>query len=72
MSLDENIIQNKAIQAPPAKKEFHFSGGGTWHNFTVLAETIEEAEKLWHNMKQLINPEQSTVDENDPLKDEVQ
>jgi hypothetical protein len=55
MSLDETTIKNKAIQTPPAKKEFHFAGGGVWRNATILAETIEEAEKLWHATKQLIS-----------------
>ena len=40
----------------PAKKLFHFAGSGIWHNATIYAETIEEAEKLWHATKQLINP----------------
>ena len=54
MSLDNNDIQNKMMQAAPSKKEFHFAGGGIWRNATILAETIEEAEKLWHATKQLI------------------
>jgi hypothetical protein len=55
MSLDEDTIRNTAIQTPPAKKEFHFAGGGIWKNATILADTIEEAEKLWHETKQLIS-----------------
>jgi len=54
MSLDEPQ-QNKMMTAPPAKKEFHFAGAGIWRNATILADTIEEAEKLWHETKQLIN-----------------
>ena len=40
----------------PDKKEFHFSGDGIWHNKTILAETREEAERIWHSVKQLVNP----------------
>jgi hypothetical protein len=61
MSLDQPP-QDKMMTAPPAKKEFHFAGGGIWRNATILADTIEEAQKLWHATKQLISPpaEQST------------
>jgi hypothetical protein len=44
------------MNTAPAKKEFHFAGGNIWRNATILADTIEEAEKLWHATKQLINP----------------
>ena len=54
--------QNKMMTAPPAKKEFHFAGGGIWRNATILADTIEEAEKLWHVIKQLIEPKLSMQD----------
>jgi hypothetical protein len=54
MSLD-GPERNKMMAAAPVKKEFHFAGGGIWRNATILAETAEEAEKLWHETKQLIN-----------------
>ena len=55
MSLDAPQ-QNKMMTEPPAKKEFHFAGGGIWRNATIYADTIEEAQKLWHATKQFINP----------------
>lgn len=55
MSLDQPQ-QNKMMTGAPDKKEFHFSGDGIWHNSAIVAETREEAEKLWHAAKQLINP----------------
>jgi hypothetical protein len=48
--------QNKMMVAPPAKKQYHFPGGGYWANMTLWAETIEEATELYHRTKQLINP----------------
>src|ERR1700684_714101 len=56
MSFDENQISNKMMTEAPDKKEFHFSGHGIWHNKAILAETREEAEKIWHSIKQLVNP----------------
>src|SRR5277367_3724719 len=56
MSFDENQISNKMMTAPPEKKEFHFSGDGIWRNKAIIAETREEAEKIWHSVKELINP----------------
>jgi hypothetical protein len=61
MSFDENQISNKMMTAPPDKKEFHFSGDGIWRNNAILAETREEAEKIWHSVKQLVNPEKPPV-----------
>lgn len=46
----------------PDKKEFHFSGDGIWRNKAILAETREEAEKIWHSVKQLINPSKPPVE----------
>ena len=46
----------------PDKKEFHFSGDGIWRNKAILAETREEAEKIWHSAKQLVNPDKPTVE----------
>jgi hypothetical protein len=40
----------------PDKKVFHFSGDGIWHNRAIIADTREEAEKIWHSVKQLVNP----------------
>ena len=67
MSLDQPQ-QNKMMTEAPAKKEFHFAGSGIWRNATIFADTIEEAQALWHATKQLINaplaeiqpPQQST------------
>ena len=47
--------QNKMMTSPPDKKEYHFSGDGIWHNKAILAETREEAERIWHATKQLVN-----------------
>ena len=66
MSLDQPQ-QNKMMTGAPDKKEFHFSGDGIWHNSAIVAETREEAEKLWHAAKQLIdtcNPHRGSRHEN--------
>jgi hypothetical protein len=52
---------NKMMTEAPDKKEFHFSGDGIWRNKAIIAETREEAEKIWHSVKLLINPEKPTV-----------
>ncbi len=54
MSLDKPT-RNKMMTAAPAKKEYHFAGNGIWHNRTILAETIEEATKLWLEQRELIS-----------------
>jgi len=58
----ESPPNDKMMKAPPAKKEYHFSGDGIFHNLTILAENIEEATKQWLETRHLINPpvEQST------------
>jgi hypothetical protein len=56
MSLDEMQISNKMMIEAPDKKEYHFSGDGIWRNKAIIAETREEAEKIWHSVKQLVNP----------------
>jgi len=50
MSLDKPQ-KNKMIQTPPAKKGFHFAGDGIHEAMYIEAETIEEAEKLYHKHK---------------------
>ncbi len=46
----------------PDKKEFHFSGDGIWRNKAIIAETREEAEKIWHSVKELVNPANPPVE----------
>jgi hypothetical protein len=48
--------QNKMMTTPPAKKGFHFSGDGIWHNAHIWAENLEEATKEWLATRKLINP----------------
>jgi hypothetical protein len=53
MSL-EQPPKNKMIITPPAKKEFHFAGSGIFHPMTIIAETIEEATKLWEETRRFV------------------
>jgi hypothetical protein len=55
MSLDEPQ-KNKMLQAPPAKKGFHFSATTEHFAEFIEAETIEEATAIYHRVKRLINP----------------
>ena len=41
--------------APKQKTLFHFGGDGIYWAKAILAESIEEAEKLWHEAKTLIS-----------------
>lgn len=77
MSFDGDQIQNKMMTTPPAKKEFHFAANAEYFAEVVYADTIEEAEKIYHQVKRRLGttpdvaplvpdlPEQSTpaVDE---------
>ncbi len=57
--------QNKMMTTPPAKKEYHFAATTEHYAEVVYAQTIQEAEAIYHKVKRLINPipptEQSTV-----------
>jgi len=60
MSL-ESPNKNKMITTPPAKKEFHFSPTAEYFAEVVYANTLAEAEAIYHKVKRLIRPpEQST------------
>jgi hypothetical protein len=48
--------KNKMIDTAPAKKEFHFAATATHYAQIVYAETTEEATKIYHKIKVLINP----------------
>ena len=56
------FASNKMVTEAPDKKEFHFSGDGIWRNKAIIAETREEAEKIWHSVKQLVNPAKAPVE----------
>jgi hypothetical protein len=64
MSL-ENPPANKMMTSPPAKKGFHFASDGLHAAVFVEAETIYEAEMLYHRVKKLLRnallSEQSTT-----------
>jgi len=55
MSLDDQQISNKMMQAPPDKKGFHFASDGIHKAAYILAETIEEATELYHKTKKLLD-----------------
>lgn len=54
MSLD--APQNKMMTAPPAKKGYHFAATAEYLAEFIEAETIQEAEALYHKVKRLIVP----------------
>jgi hypothetical protein len=56
MALDKSTIQNKMVQAPPAKKGFHFASDGLHYAEYIEAATLEEATEFYHNIKKLIFP----------------
>jgi len=61
---------DKMIHDSAAKKPFHFSGDGVYHNLTIFAETIEDAARQWLAKRQPI--EQSTPAAEPPQESEVQ
>ena len=61
MSIDKPT-SNKMMGTPPAKKGFHFAGDGVHAAMFIEAETIEEAEELYHKDKKPVGgTEQSTA-----------
>ena len=62
--------ENKMMSGAPSEKSltrFHFAGDGIWRPMAILAETIEEAEKLWHEGKILLSKPPNPP----PAKEEV-
>lgn len=63
--------QNKMMTAAPMKKEYHFAATAEHYAEVVYAETIQEAEVIYHKVKRTIPvdlggadltpPEQSTA-----------
>jgi hypothetical protein len=70
MSL-ESPRKNKMTTAAPAKKEYHFSGDGIWHNMTILAQDIDEAATQWLELRRLVIPAQSTSATEDLSKEGI-
>jgi hypothetical protein len=56
MSLDQ-APQNKMMSFPPAKKGWHFASDGLHAAIFIEAETIYEAETLYHKVKKLLRPD---------------
>lgn len=66
--------RDKMMKAAPAKKQFHFSGDGIYHNMMVLADDLDDATKQWLEKRQLIDApaSQSTPDAKEEPADAVQ
>jgi hypothetical protein len=60
--MSDQPSQNKMVTGSAARRWFHFSGDGIYHNLAILATNMEEATKEWLAKRQLINApsEQST------------
>ena len=63
--------QDKMMKAPPAKKEYHFAATSEYFAEVVYADTIQEAEEIYHRVKRLFNPIISTV-QSSPLPVQTQ
>jgi len=50
----EKPPRDTMMKAPPAKKSYHFSGDGVWEAQSILASSIEEAEKTWRETRTLV------------------
>jgi hypothetical protein len=71
--MPDEAAQNKMVTGSAAKRPFHFSGDGIYHNLAIWASNIEEATKEWLAKRRPINsPEQSTVAHKEPPGSEVQ
>ena len=71
--MNDEPAQNKMITGSGAKRLFHFSGDGIYHNLAIWASNMEEATKEWLAKRRLINPpEQSTPAPKEEPKSELQ
>lgn len=63
--MNDEPAQNKMMTGA-AKRWFHFSGDGIYHNLTIIAQSLEEATKQWLEKRRTIAvapeaaPKQST------------
>jgi hypothetical protein len=68
----EKPASNKMMTAPPVKKEFHFAATAEHYAELVYAETIQEAEAIYHKVKRPLaapTPEQSTGAQQEEIKE---
>jgi hypothetical protein len=71
--MPDQPAQDKMVTGSAAKRLFHFSGDGIYHNLAIWASNMEEATKEWLSKRRLINaPEQSTPAPNEEPKSELQ
>lgn len=45
------------LQANKSLEEYHFAGDGIWKPKTIKASSPEEAEKLWLQQRESVEPE---------------
>lgn len=53
--MEQNQSDKMMKGAPRQKQLFHFSGDGIHWPKAIWAETIQEAEKIWHSIKSPIS-----------------
>jgi hypothetical protein len=72
--MSDETIQNAMVTGSSAKRLFHFSGDGVYHNLAIFASNLEEATKEWLAKRRLINQpaQQSTPTPETPSESEVQ
>jgi hypothetical protein len=72
--MPDQPAENKMVTGSAAKRLFHFSGDGVYHNLAIFASNLEEATKEWLAKRRLINAplEQSTPAPENSAESEVQ
>jgi hypothetical protein len=65
----DNAPKNKMVTTPTAKKEFHFAATAEHFAEVVQADTIAEAEQIYHSVKRLINPPATATPTSAPAAD---
>ncbi len=71
----EQPQRDKMMRNPAVRKEYHFAATAEHLAEVVYADTIREAEQIYHRVKRLISPPaaQSTPEpEKEPSESEVQ
>jgi hypothetical protein len=61
MSIDQPP-SNKMMQAPVAKKGFHFASDGIHFAEFIEAATIDEATAIYHNIKRAMSPAATSIE----------
>lgn len=63
--METHAPKNKAIGSKDmSKQEYHFAGSPLYRPMTILASSVEEAEKEWKLKRELVEPKTGNINNN--------